>query len=115
MFGRISFTRLCRYNKHKTVNNDCCMCSIGTMHIHYASLFLLTDFLFAQALFRLGSAEGCGEFMMNGKGSGSRKFRSPSRYYHGTFLRNGGNILVYTRKKRQENLPNVRVKIDIYM
>jgi len=67
------------------------MCSIGKMHIHYASLFLLTDFLFTQAHFQLGSAEGCGEFMMNGKGSGSRKCLSPSRYYHGIFLKNGRN------------------------
>ena len=113
MFGRISFTLLCRYNKHKTVNNDRCMCSIGTMHIHYASLFLLTDFLFTQAHFRLGSAEGCGEFMLNGKGSGSRKYRSPSRYYHGTFQKNGRKVLMY--KNRQQNLPNIGVKIDIYM
>jgi len=47
MFGMLSFTRLSRYNKHKTVNNDCCMCSIGTMHIHYASLFLLSDFFYS--------------------------------------------------------------------
>ena len=111
MFGSLSFTRLCRYNKHKTVNNDCCMCSIGTMHIHYSSLFLLTDFLFTQAHFQLGSAEGYGEFMMNGKGSGSRKFWFSSRYYNDNFRKNGRNILMY--KQRQENLPNIRVKIDI--
>jgi len=51
----------------------------------------LTDFLFTQAHFQLGSAEGCGEVMMNGKGSGSRKCLSPSRYYHGIFLKNGRN------------------------
>jgi len=50
---------------------------------------------------------------MNGKGSGSRKYRSPSRYYHGTFLKNLRNILMY--KNREENLPNIRLKIIIYM
>jgi hypothetical protein len=43
--------------------------------------------------------------MMNGKGSGSRKFRSPSRFYHGAFLKNGRNILM--PKNRKENLPNI--------